>query len=76
MLRLKGRVAIHGCDWGTVLWRSSDPARMGRMLEVRDGHVQHPHLPQTLQTSLRSAGFGQGDHAVHVMFNPVYTEST
>ena len=76
VLKRGGRVAIHGCDWGATLWRSSDPERMRRMLKVWDNHLADPNLPQTLNTKLREAGFEQGDHAVYVMFNPLLNENT
>ena len=76
VLKSGGRVAIHGCDWGAILWRSSDPERMARMLKVWDNHLVDRHLPQTLNTKLREAGFKQGDHSVYVMFNPALNENT
>lgn len=76
VLKPGGRVAIHDCDWGATLWRSSDPERMERMLKVWDNHLEDRHLPQTLNTKLHEAGFQQGDHAVYVMFNPVFNENT
>jgi arsenite methyltransferase len=76
VLKPGGRVAIHDCDWGAMLWRSGDPARMARLLQVWDRHLEDPHLPQTLPTKLREAGFRPGDHAVYVMFNPVFHEHT
>jgi arsenite methyltransferase len=71
VLKPGGRVAIHGCDWGATLWRSSDPARMSRMLKTWDNHLEDKRLPQTLNTKLREAAFKQGDHSVYVIFNPV-----
>ena len=76
VLKSGGRVAIHGCDWGATLWRSTDPERMARMLNVWDSHLEDRQLPQTLNTKLREAGFEQGDHRAHVMFNPVLNENT
>ncbi len=76
VLKPGGRVAIHGCDWGATLWRSSDPERMQHILKVWDNHLEDRHLPQTLNTKLREAGFQQGDHHVYVMFNPVFNENT
>ena len=76
VLKSGGRVAIHGCDWGATLWRSSDPERMARMLKVWDNHLEDRQLSQTLNTKLRAAGFEQGDHSVYVMFNPVLNENT
>ena len=57
VLRPKGRVLIHDTDWGALLWKSSDPQRMARVMEVWDRHLADPHLPQTLASKLRDAGF-------------------
>ena len=58
VLRPGGRVLIHDTDWGTLLWRSSDAQRMARVMVVWDKHLTDPHLPQTLASKLRDAGFG------------------
>jgi len=59
VLRPGGRVLIHDTDWGALLWRSSDPQRMAHIMEVWDGHLAHPNLPQTLAPKLRDAGFSE-----------------
>jgi SAM-dependent methyltransferase len=59
VLKPGGRVLIHDTDWGAVLWKSSDPGRMSRVMEVWDKHLTDPHLPQTLGSKLRKAGFAQ-----------------
>jgi ubiquinone/menaquinone biosynthesis C-methylase UbiE len=76
VLKSGGRIVVHDCDWSATLWRSSDPDRMARMLQVWDGHLVDKNLPQTLNTKLRNAGFRQGDHSVYVMFNPALNENT
>jgi arsenite methyltransferase len=58
VLRPGGRVLIHDTDWGALLWRSSDAARMARVMKVWDRHLADPYLPQTLAPRLRHAGFG------------------
>jgi ubiquinone/menaquinone biosynthesis C-methylase UbiE len=57
VLRPGGRVLIHDTDWGALLWRSSDAKRMTRVMNMWDGHLVNPHLPQTLGPKLRDAGF-------------------
>jgi ubiquinone/menaquinone biosynthesis C-methylase UbiE len=57
VLRPKGRALIHDTDWGALLWKSSDPQRMAQVMEVWDRHLADPHLPQTLASKLRDAGF-------------------
>ena len=59
VLRPGGRVLIHDTDWGALLWRSSDSQRMARIMEVWDGHLADPNLPQTLAPKLRDAGFDE-----------------
>ena len=66
VLRPGGRVVIWDVDWSTVSWYSADPARMARMLELWDGHLSHPALPQTLGVRLRDAGF----HEVSAVGHP------
>ena len=57
VLKPRGRVLIHGTEWGTLLWRSSDAERMARFMSIWDGHLADPHMPQTLAKKLRTAGF-------------------
>jgi arsenite methyltransferase len=57
ILRPDGRAAIIDTDWHSIVWHSSDPARMARILKVWDEHLAHPVLPRILGPLLRSAGF-------------------
>lgn len=57
VLKSGGRVLIHDSDWGALLWHSSDPGRMERIMKIWDGHLADPHLPQTLGRKLADAGF-------------------
>ena len=57
VLRAGGRVLILDTDWDSLVWHSSDPARMGRVLDGWRRRVTHPHLPRTLARDLRDAGF-------------------
>ena len=57
VLKSGGRVLIHDTDWGALLWHSSDPDRMARVMEAWDAHLTDPHLPQTLRRKLADAGF-------------------
>ena len=68
VLKPKGRVLIHGTEWGALLWRSSDAERMDRFMSIWDGHLSDPHLPQTLARKLADAGFQatEAEPVVHV----------
>jgi arsenite methyltransferase len=57
VLRPGGRAAIIDTDWHTILWHSTDTARMARVLKAWDEHLAHPILPRTLKPLLRDAGF-------------------
>ena len=57
VLRPGGRVLILDTDWRSVVWHSSDEARMARMLACWDGHLADPHLPAKLGPLFRRTGF-------------------
>lgn len=61
VLRPGGRAGIIDTDWNTVLWHSSDTARMARILKAWEDHLAHPALPRTLNVLLREAGFSMRD---------------
>ncbi len=39
--------------WSSVVWHSSDPARMKRVLAAWDAHAPYPNLPVTLAAQIR-----------------------
>jgi SAM-dependent methyltransferase len=57
VLKPGGLVLIHDTDWGALLWNSSDASRMRRFMDIWDGHLADPHLPQSLGFKLKSVGF-------------------
>ena len=57
VLRPGGRGLILDTDWDSIVWHSSDPARMRRVLAAWDEHLADPYLPRTLGAQLRKAGF-------------------
>ena len=57
VLKPGGRALILDTDWRSIVWHSSDNARMDRMLAVWDDHLANPHLPATVGRSMQSAGF-------------------
>ena len=68
VLKPKGRILIHGTEWGALLWKSNDAERMERIMSIWDGHLADPHLPQTLAKKFADAGFGsaKAEPVVHV----------
>jgi SAM-dependent methyltransferase len=57
VLRSGGRLFILDTDWDSVVWHSSDPPRMRRILTAWDQHLADPYLPRHLPRLLRDAGF-------------------
>lgn len=56
VLRPGGRALILDTDWDSIVWHSSDRARMERVLTCWDDHLVDPHLPATLASRLRKVG--------------------
>ena len=44
-------------DWDSVVWHSSDPERMKRIMKAWEDHLADPRLPRTLGGHLATAGF-------------------
>lgn len=70
VLRPGGRALILDTDWRSLVWHSSDPARMDRVLACWDAHLADPHLPAKLGPLLREAGFTVRRTEIVPMFSP------
>lgn len=57
VLKPGGRALVLDTDWRSIVWHSSDKARMERVLHCWDDHLADPHLPATLGARMRRAGF-------------------
>jgi ubiquinone/menaquinone biosynthesis C-methylase UbiE len=73
VLRPGGSAFIVDTDWSSTVWNNSDAGRMQRMLNAWDEHLSDPHLPATLTSKLKQAGFQVVRRDVHPMFNPEYS---
>ncbi|NEA35410.1 methyltransferase domain-containing protein [Streptomyces sp. SID13031] len=76
VLRPAGRVVLLDTDWGSTVWRSTDDARMARVLTAFEEHLEDPHLPRTLGDSLDKAGFTVTHQQVVPMLNIGYDART
>ena len=72
LLKPGGRVLILDTDWRSIVWHSSDEARMARMLTVWDDHLADPHLPATLGARLSRAGLKPARVEIVPMLAPVW----
>jgi ubiquinone/menaquinone biosynthesis C-methylase UbiE len=57
VLKPDGRALIVDTEWDSVVWRSTEPARMAKMLAAWEAHCTDSRLPRTLVSRLRAAGF-------------------
>ena len=57
VLKPGGRVLIHDIEWDAGARHSSDRARMNRIMEVWDYHLDDLHLPRTQGPKLTAAEF-------------------
>jgi SAM-dependent methyltransferase len=57
VLRPGGRLFVLDTDWDSLVWHSTDPQRMRRILTAWDQHLADPYLPRRLPRLLREAGF-------------------
>lgn len=74
VLRPGGRLLILDTDWDSIVWHSSDPARMRRVLTVWNDHLADPHLPRRLGRLLADAGFTVTHVSVLPLLNTSYGE--
>ena len=72
VLRPGGRVLILDTDWRSLVWHSSDQARMDRALACWDDHLHDPHLPARLGPMMRKAGFEMRRVEILPMLTPRY----
>lgn len=76
VLRSGGRIVILDTDWDSIVWYTTNQARMSRILRAWDEHAADPHLPRTLAQRLRQAGFQVEAQQVIPLFNPVFAPNT
>jgi len=76
VLRAAGRVVLLDTDWGSLVWRSSDDARMARVLTAFEDHLADPHLPRSLADLLAKSGFTLTHQQVVPILNTGYDHRT
>jgi len=76
VVRPGGRALVLDTDWDSIVWHTTDRARMGRVLEAWSEHCADPHLPPTLSRRLSRLGFLVQHREVVPLFNPAYDANT
>ena len=75
-LRAGGRALVVATDWDSLVWHSSDPDRMRRVLSAFDEHLADAHLPRRLGPLLVHAGFALRRCEVLVHLDDAFDPST
>jgi len=76
VLRPGGRLLVLDTDWDSLVWHSSDPVRMRRVLTAWDEHLADPHLPCRLGRLLADAGFTVTRRHVHPVLDAGFDANT
>ncbi|MCW6005279.1 methyltransferase domain-containing protein [Micromonospora sp. CPCC 205371] len=76
VLRPGGRLLVLDTDWDSIVWHSTDPDRMRRILLTWQQHLADPFLPRTLGRQLRQAGFHLAPPRVLPLLNVGYEPTT
>ena len=76
VLRPGGRLLVLDTDWDSIVWHSTDPDRMRRILLTWEQHLADPFLPRTLGRQLRRAGFDVAPPRVLPLLNVGYETAT
>jgi len=76
VLRPGGRLLVLDTDWDSIVWHSSNPGRMRRVLAAWDEHLADPYLPRRLTRLLHDAGFTVTHRAAIPLLNAGYDPNT
>jgi ubiquinone/menaquinone biosynthesis C-methylase UbiE len=76
VLRPGGRALVLDTDWDSIVWHATNPGRMQRLLAAWVERFADPHLPRSLASQLRHAGFQVKQPEVLVLLNPEYDPDT
>lgn len=76
VLRPGGRAVVVDTDGSSLRWRGGDESQTERILEVWEGHVPHPHLPQQLPSLCEDAGLALQARRRFPIVNTTWKEGT
>jgi arsenite methyltransferase len=76
VLRPGGRILVLDTDWDSIVWHTTDLARMKKILAAWDEHLADPYLPRTLGSKMQQAGFRLQEQTIIPLFNPAFGEAT
>ncbi|MEP7137395.1 MAG: methyltransferase domain-containing protein [Chloroflexota bacterium] len=76
VLRAGGHAVILDTDWDSIVWHTTNRARMNHILTVWDDHTTDPRLPRTLAQRIHKVGFQVESQQIIPIFNPHFDTNT
>lgn len=76
VLRPGGRLLVLDTDWDSIVWHSTDPDRMQRVLAAWAEHLADAFLPRRLPRLLADTGFRLREATVFPILNRPYDKAT
>lgn len=76
VLRPGGRLLVVDTDWDSMVWHSTSPTRMNRVLDAWNEHLVDPYLPRTLSPRLKRIGFHIERYQVVPLLNTEFDPNT
>ncbi len=69
LLRPGGRLVIMDTDWQSVVWNTADSELMRRAIRLVTSDYENAHVPRTLSSDLKAAGFHEIERSVFTILN-------
>ena len=76
VLKKGGKLAILDTDWDSIVWNSSNPERMEKILKAWEDHATFPFLPRTMSSKMKNAGFDLEKIKIIPILNPSFDADT
>lgn len=76
VLKPAGRIVVLDTDWDTLVWKSSDPDLMERVMKHYKAVYADAHLPRSLPQRMARAGFSNVTVEGFVVLNTNFGEKT
>jgi arsenite methyltransferase len=76
VLKPGGRALVLDTDWDSVVWHTTDRARMTRILAAWEEHFHNGYVARLLPAALHTAGFRIERQSAHVVLNIGYEDES
>ena len=76
VVRRGGKIVLLDTDWDSIVWYSSNPERISRILKALEAHATDPFLPRTLAARMVNTGFKVKSIQIIPILNPTFEPDT